>query len=191
MVALKLLQQPLGFNPPTASLQTFNGKNTSSTACESDDEAQTSVAISQTTRHKYRRAIKASDPWSTFGTWSIRTGAQEVDAEFRPPWWLAGLVSSFYLHMSKHNSAWDIQLRLYLDRPGNDPIFAMARYGDVVGLQSLFDQRRASPFDRDEMGWTLLHFTISSSQLEATKFLIEMGADFTEPSRSGCWTVEL
>ncbi|KAK6853839.1 hypothetical protein PG995_010651 [Apiospora arundinis] len=185
IVAIKLLQQPLRSNPHTASLQGFNDESTSSTACESDDETQTSVAISRTTRHKYRRAIKASDPWSTFGTWSIRTGDQEVYAEFRPPSWLASLVSSFYLHMSKHNSAWDIQLRLYLDRPGNDPVFGMALYGDVVGLQSLFAQRRASPFDRDEYGWTLLHYTISCNRLEATKYLIEMGADFTEPDQSG------
>ncbi|KAK7996590.1 Transcriptional regulatory protein Pro-1 [Apiospora arundinis] len=185
IVALKLLQQPLRSNLPTASLQNFNDESTSPTVCESDEETQTSIAVSRTTRPKYQRAIKAWDPWSSFGNWSIHTGPQEVDAEFRPPWWLAGLASSFYLHMHKQNSAWDVQLRLYLDRPDNDPVFLMAEYGDIVGLQALFDQRKASPFDRDENGGTLLHYTISWNQLEATKFLIEMGADLTETTRLG------
>ncbi|KAK8010071.1 hypothetical protein PG990_009036 [Apiospora arundinis] len=185
IVALKLLQQPLRSNPHTASLQDLNDESTSPTLYESDEEAQTSIAVPRTTQPKYRRSIKAWDPWSTFGTWLIRTDPQELDAEFRPPWWLAGLCSSFHLQMYKHNSAWDIHLRLYLDRSMNDPVFLMARDGDTVGLQSLFDQRRASPFDRNQYGWTLLHYTISFNRLEATKFLIEMGADFTEPDRSG------
>ncbi|KAK8119698.1 uncharacterized protein PG998_004324 [Apiospora kogelbergensis] len=173
----------------TTTLQPIEDKSTSPPDCETKEVHKPS-ALSRTTGKSNQRAIKAWEPWSSFGTLSIRNGQKDLDVEVRPPWWLAGLASSFSLHVSKYRSSWDIQLRLYSDRPQIDPVFTMAERGDTVGLQSLFDQRKASPFDRDEDGWTLLHWALSRGKVETSMLLIEMGVGLEEKDRWGeSWSV--
>ncbi|KAK8104932.1 hypothetical protein PG999_008291 [Apiospora kogelbergensis] len=161
-ITTRKVQQYVQRNQST-TLQHIEDNRTSPSDLETDKFPKSST-LSHTTEQIKGRAIEAWEPLSSFGTLSIRTGPEELDVEVRPPWWLAGLASSFTLHMSKYRSSWDIQLRLYSDRTENDGIFFMARAGDTVGLQSLFDQRKASPFDRDEGGWNLLHVSYQGTR---------------------------
>ncbi|KAK8052556.1 hypothetical protein PG993_003941 [Apiospora rasikravindrae] len=107
-------------------------------------------------------------PTSLFGHLSFRTGPNGFAAEFRGP-----------------RSTWDVQLRLYSHRPRTDSIFRSVKGGDIADMQSMFDQRKASPFDRDEDGWTLIHHAVACSEVEITRLLFEMGMGLTETDKWG------
>ncbi|KAK8043195.1 hypothetical protein PG994_013678 [Apiospora phragmitis] len=102
-------------------------------------------AGSRSAYHVQRRAASGWKPLPSFGTLSLHIGPGEYGADFRPPWWLTGFASSFSFHMSRYRSTWDAHLRVYSERLKNEPIFWMAAEGDMAGLLSLFDQRKASP----------------------------------------------
>ncbi|THV53833.1 hypothetical protein BGAL_0041g00420 [Botrytis galanthina] len=54
-------------------------------------------------------------------------------------------------------SGWTFTLRTYNVVDMNSPIMKMASEGNVAGMQQLFQSRRASLFDVDEFGYTILH----------------------------------
>ncbi|KAK8060912.1 hypothetical protein PG996_010842 [Apiospora saccharicola] len=176
IVTLKL-QQFMQDSRSTA-VQLYEAEATSSSVREQDDGQSPTSTSSQSVRQPRRRTTSHWKPASSFGLLSIFTGPNDYGVEFRQPWWLAGLASSFTLHMSTYRSGWDVQVRLYSERPESDPVFLMAEDGDVAGLRSLFEQRQASPFDRDEYGRTLLH-------VEVTRFLFETGVDLTQTDLYG------
>ncbi|KAK8878802.1 ankyrin repeat-containing protein [Apiospora arundinis] len=180
----KLLQQPLQLQVPTA-LETFEDQTSSLPSSCQAGEVSKPRAVSRTKRRNNSRIIKTWYPCSSLGALSIHTDPNDFYLEFKPPLWLAGLASSFSLYMSKYRSEWDVQFRLYSERPNADPVFCTAHDGDIAGLQSMFDQRTASPFDRDEGGWTLLHYTLRPCHVKATKLLTDMGVDLMERDQRG------
>ncbi|KAK8129038.1 hypothetical protein PG984_010146 [Apiospora sp. TS-2023a] len=169
----------------STAIQPYEAEASSSNVREQEDEKAPTCTNSQSVRHLRRRTTSHWKPASSFGLLSLFTGPTEYGVEFRQPWWLAGLASSFTFHMSTYRSGWDVQLRLYSERSQNDSVFFMALEGDEAGLRSLFEQRQASPFDRDENGWTLLHYSLFKCQLEVTRFLIEKGVDLTQTDIDG------
>ncbi|KAK7955655.1 uncharacterized protein PG986_004877 [Apiospora aurea] len=150
-----------------------------------EDDQKLVHSESQYSYRSKRRPVTPWKPLGSFGVLSIHTGPNELGAEVRPPWWLAGITNSFSLYMSTYRWAWDVQIRLYSERSEDEPVFDMAALGNLAGLQSLFDQRKASPFDRDEDGWTLLHYAAANCQVEITSFLLETGMDLTQIDRWG------
>lgn len=53
-------------------------------------------------------------------------------------------------------SGWDAVIRVYNIVPCWSDIFIAAWNGDIAKVQRLFQDKEASPFDRDELGYTLL-----------------------------------
>ena len=49
----------------------------------------------------------------------------------------------------------------------------MANDGDVDGMQQLFSMRQASPFDRDEGGWTLLDVSLCEMMLITCSYCVD------------------
>ena len=73
---------------------------------------------------------------------------------FAPQWILRKAYETDLYH---HQMKYGLLFRSYnvVDR-GCD-LFTYARYGDVEGIQRLFDSGQATPFDRDYDGFTALH----------------------------------
>jgi hypothetical protein len=96
-------------------------------------------------------------------------------------------------------SGWNFTFRAYNLVPFSAPIWGYVRTGYIVGVQKLFEERSASPFDKGPTGCTLLdvyvpklfltifllevyitnteQFAAKRSQLEMCRLLINEGAD--------------
>ncbi|KAK8081169.1 hypothetical protein PG997_008987 [Apiospora hydei] len=183
ILALKL-QQPMPSRGPSLG-KSFEPEASFPEHREREDRQKPVLTDSRSVCRVERHVASRWKPSYPFGTLAIHTGPHEFGAAFRPPLWLAGLVSSFSLHMSIFRSSWDVRFCMYSERPRNDLIFRLVRRGNVKGLRSLFDQRKASPFDRDDRGWTLLHYALADCQLQVTKFLLGMGVDLNPIDRWG------
>lgn len=56
-------------------------------------------------------------------------------------------------------------LRTFRTVPEDALIFEFCREGNVAGVRSLFQRGLASPFDRDEIGWTTLHVSTMAAMV--------------------------
>lgn len=74
---------------------------------------------------------------------------------YRFPKWLTNSA----IHFSLASSALSTQCNLTTLRiiPDSAEIFGAVSTGDLVGIQRLFQEGRASIYDVDERNWTLLH----------------------------------
>jgi hypothetical protein len=67
---------------------------------------------------------------------------------------LFGVCRAIEIYESR--AAWGFNIYIYNVVPNDSPIFSMAKNGDIVGIQQLFSAGRASPFDRNLSGETVL-----------------------------------
>jgi len=102
---------------------------------------------------KKKRLYKSS---AIIGTISISTTSDNSSfvAIAVPPPWLRSLLA-WSLTVSHHLQQFNI--RYYNTRPNTSDIFTRVKSKDLSGMLHLFQNRCASPFDRDEDGLTLLH----------------------------------
>ncbi|KAJ9501355.1 hypothetical protein H2202_003149 [Exophiala xenobiotica] len=92
-----------------------------------------------------------------------------------PPWLLERAVH-FVLSVTRMGG---IQIGLATPRtvPGDSPIFQCAIEGDLMGMQRLFGDGLASPFDvAQSTGRTVLHHAVTYNHTELSQFLIDTGA---------------
>ncbi|KAJ9150296.1 hypothetical protein NKR23_g3788 [Pleurostoma richardsiae] len=93
----------------------------------------------------------------------------------RPPRWLTAVAWEFEY---RYDYEADFRFRRYNVREmSTTPAFNYASCGDLQGLLRLFETRQASPFDRDQYGWSLLHYAASTNQLRVCEQLLKMGLD--------------
>lgn len=103
----------------------------------------------------YRRAIITGSTRDVSSKRSARKSKEELIVEFRTPAWL--INKAWEARSIKACSGWTFHLRIHNILPYDSKAFEYARVGNVKGLQTLFERREASPFDRTEGGYTLLH----------------------------------
>jgi len=106
------------------------------------------------------RAKKRLYKSSIIGTISISTTSDNSSfvATAIPPPWLRSLAWS--LTVSRQLQQFNI--RYYNIRPNTSDVFMRVKSNDLSGMLHLFQNRCASPFDRDEDGLTLLHVSIET-----------------------------
>lgn len=83
---------------------------------------------------------------------------EDIIAMYRGPAWL--INRAWQIQASKAMCGWNISLRTSNVIRRSSPVFDLASNGDIEGLQVLFSNGKASPFDCDETGWTILHVRI-------------------------------
>ena len=82
---------------------------------------------------------------------------KRLKARLQTPKWLFGGISrAIELYESQAQAGWDFRIQVYNVVPSESPVFRMAGVGDVAGIRELFIAGKASPFDRDENGLTVL-----------------------------------
>ncbi|ESZ93746.1 hypothetical protein SBOR_5883 [Sclerotinia borealis F-4128] len=74
-------------------------------------------------------------------------------------------------------SGWTFTFRTYNIVDSYAPIMELAREGDVIGMQKLFQTRQASPFDVTSRGKTPLHYAARHLNYQICRILIDQGAD--------------
>ncbi|KAI8629468.1 hypothetical protein F5Y19DRAFT_83329 [Xylariaceae sp. FL1651] len=114
---------------------------------------------------------------SAYGRLDVKTTQEGYQAQYQPPWWLAGVMRAHSLQVSRSYTGFKMYLRSYCIRPINAPPFKAVIDDNVPALQAMFDSREASPFDRTDNGWTILHCATMSGSLRTIAFFHEMGLD--------------
>ncbi|KAK3346549.1 hypothetical protein B0T25DRAFT_552263 [Lasiosphaeria hispida] len=137
---------------------------------EPPDAPQKSLHYTRSPRAK-KRLYKSA----LIGTISISTTLDSslFVATAIPPPWLRSLAWS--LTVSRHLQQFN--MRYYNNRPNNSDIFMRVKSKDLAGMLHHFQNRSASPFDRDERGLTLLHYAASTGDLAICQKLLELGLD--------------
>ncbi|KAK2046790.1 hypothetical protein LZ31DRAFT_184941 [Colletotrichum somersetense] len=72
-------------------------------------------------------------------------------------------------------TGWQYCFHAYNIRPRSSPAFRAAETGDLTGLVNLFKAGQATPFDRNELGQSLLYLAAENESLEVCQVLIQQG----------------
>ncbi|EXF83553.1 hypothetical protein CFIO01_00695 [Colletotrichum fioriniae PJ7] len=117
---------------------------------------------------------------SFFGGFTSRTvphsryhGVQVYQARLQLPWWISARLWDIQTYRA--HAGWKFSLRAWTVRPYNTPIFDYIEGGHWRLALREIEEHRASLFDRDQYGWTLLHFAINWERVEIVRRLLGMG----------------
>ena len=83
-----------------------------------------------------------------------RQGIEEIIADYWTPSWIINRIWRF--RAIKAAYGWSYFLQIYRVVPSDSPVFECAQTANIEGIQRLFSQNEASPFECDEAGRTLL-----------------------------------
>ena len=131
------------------SISTLNSNNTGKGLCYSDNtipdhhDAQSNHKEWSDLEQRYRQVNKAAKLQRRFR------------ARIRIPSWLI-VGRDFELSGYRAPSGWNFTFRTYNLIPQSAPILSCVISGDIVGVQTLFKEGSASPFDKVPRGFTLL-----------------------------------
>jgi hypothetical protein len=131
------------------SISTLNSNNTEKGLCYNDNtipdhhDAQSNYKEWSDLEQRYRQVNKAAKLQRRFR------------ARIRIPSWLI-MGRDFELSGYRAPPGWNFTFRAYNLVPFSAPIWGCIRKGDILGVQKLFRERSASPFDKSPTGRTLL-----------------------------------
>ena len=106
-----------------------------------------------------------------------RGAHSSVKISYRFPAWFSNAALHSMVYSSRVTGP---QMSLTSTRiiPRNSDIFCLAMQGDIPGIQNLFTQGLASPFDAtNNRGYTALHYATDYDQYDLCEFLISAGAN--------------
>ncbi len=80
---------------------------------------------------------------------------EEIVARYRAPAWL--MNRAWEVQVSRVISGWTLQPRTFNVIPRSSPLFILVEVNNVEGIRELFQEKKASPYDCNELGITALH----------------------------------
>ncbi|KAI3552053.1 hypothetical protein CSPX01_00729 [Colletotrichum filicis] len=117
---------------------------------------------------------------SFFGGFTSRTvphskyhDVQVYQARLQLPWWVSTRL--WDIQSYRAHAGWKFSLRVWTVRPCNTRIFGYIRVNFWTHALREIEEHRASLFDRDEDGWTLLHYAVTCERIEIIRHLLGMG----------------
>jgi hypothetical protein len=120
-----------------------------------DQEVLTTVVTTPTcSEYSPLSTDEAQHKYQTFKSNSKRE--LNLRVRFQTPKWLFGVARAIEFYECRANAGWSFNIQMYNVVPNRSPIFIMAEEGDVQGIQHLFSTGKASPFDRNQWGVTVL-----------------------------------
>ncbi|KAJ5604022.1 hypothetical protein N7537_006978 [Penicillium hordei] len=134
-------------------------------------------------------------PWtySVFGSYSSKfsvvdstatiPGEEVYRARIQLPAWLTRYV--WDICARRASNGWTYNLRHWTVRPFDADVFDAASDGDLLAMIPLFNERKASLYDRDPRGWTLLHYAAFEGDLSTITYLVRSGLSMHETSADG------
>ncbi|KAI9171815.1 hypothetical protein HJFPF1_01306 [Paramyrothecium foliicola] len=123
---------------------------------------------------KVSRPQRFSGP-SKFGRYAAsyawNTGAWEAYIQF--PHWISETI--YELNYAPSLSGWMFNARIYNVIPDDSEIIKRVKMGDGEGVMELFQARKASPFDKDRRGQSLLYHATSAQWPDICQLLLSLG----------------
>ncbi|CZR66958.1 uncharacterized protein PAC_16857 [Phialocephala subalpina] len=169
---LKVTRSQPANTKSSSSLQQISSTSSSGIVAPTKERADSVQSLSPTQLRYKELGGRSRKPTNA----SIRQKARL--ARLQTPKWLWYHARALELCCLKVPSGWDFSIRLYNVIPWDSEIFDYACVGNVEGIQKLFQEGKASLFDRCNYdGFTLLDFAASTLQTDTCRFLINQGAD--------------
>ncbi|KAF5004656.1 hypothetical protein FDECE_8860 [Fusarium decemcellulare] len=113
--------------------------------------------------------------------YTTSTGAWQAYVQW--PSWLSSSVCE--VQSSPAVCGWTYSYRVYNIISSESEIIAKIRSGDKAGVLELFSSRKASPFDKDEGGHSLLYHAADSKNFELCQLFLSLGLQGTLCERGG------
>ncbi|KAF7561846.1 hypothetical protein G7046_g2294 [Stylonectria norvegica] len=141
-----------------------------------------------TSRTKQAVTVKKEYTPSKLGRFALAytktTGAWQ--AYVQCPSWLSQSV--YEVHSRPTISGWMYNYRVYNIVSRESEVIKRIENGDTDGVLELFSTRKASPFDKDERGYSLLHHAAQSKNYDICQILFGFGLqglldEIAQPSR--------
>ncbi|KAI0535007.1 hypothetical protein GGR58DRAFT_27062 [Xylaria digitata] len=107
---------------------------------------------------------------------------------FRLPFWLSR--TTWELQSSRSYGNWKLNLRCYSVVPVVSEVLEIAQYGTPRELEMLCARGLASPYDRDDDGWTLLHWAMWGLNQPMVRYLLDIGLSPSELNNDGDTPIE-
>ncbi|PCD22416.1 hypothetical protein FGRA07_03786 [Fusarium graminearum] len=128
-----------------------------------------------------RGRLPSSKPYTSSWTGHFsmsRTSAEGAwQAYLQLPSWLSQSTHIFQSYPTR--SGWTFNYRVYNIVAPDSEIIARIHSGDKNGVLELFSARKASPFDKDSNGASLLYHAARSKHYDICKLLLNMGLEDT------------
>ncbi|KAI1031377.1 hypothetical protein LB504_000519 [Fusarium proliferatum] len=103
--------------------------------------------------------------------YATTTGAWQ--AYLQLPSWLSSSVHE--LQSTPTGCGWTYNYRVYNVVSSKSEVIQRIEEGDRAGVLELFRNRKASPFDKDEMGQSLLYYAAESKNFDICQLLLSLG----------------
>ncbi|WZH40328.1 hypothetical protein QYS62_001260 [Fusarium acuminatum] len=128
-----------------------------------------------------RRHLNSSKPYipSWTGRFSMASTSTKGawQAYLQLPDWLSPSIHTFQSYPTR--SGWSFNYRVYNVVAPDSEIIMRIQNGDKNGVLELFDNRQASPFDKDADGASLLYHAAQSKHYDICQLLLSMGLEDT------------
>ncbi|QGI59232.1 uncharacterized protein FFB20_04252 [Fusarium fujikuroi] len=154
-------------------------EETPQTEAQKQDESRcnvTEIDESQLSRiPKHGSKLNKIHTLSKFGrlamAYATTTGAWQ--AYLQLPSWFSSSV--YELQSTPTGYGWTYNYRVYNVVSSESEIIQRIEGGDRAGVLELFGNRKASPFDKDEMGQSLLYYAAESKNFDICQLLLSLG----------------
>ncbi|EMT61481.1 hypothetical protein FOC4_g10014542 [Fusarium odoratissimum] len=184
MEALELLRQnadyvssklevKTGLKRKLAAVKIAIGKESSDRLITRLNESVTLLSLALQTWNdvKLNKKYTASRFGRFVMAYATTTGAWQ--AYLQLPSWLSSSV--YELQSTPTGYGWTYNYRVYNLVSSKSDIIRKIKQGDRDGILELFGARKASPFDKDEYGQSLLYHAAKSKSLEICQLLLSLG----------------
>ncbi|CEI64675.1 hypothetical protein FVEN_g3188 [Fusarium venenatum] len=104
-------------------------------------------------------------------SYTTATGAWQAYVQW--PSWLSSSV--YELQSAPTGCGWMYTYRVYNIISSNSDIVQRIKEGDKAGVLELFNRRQASPYDKDENGYSLLYYAADNKRFDLCQLLLSMG----------------
>ncbi|KAH8587979.1 hypothetical protein B0O99DRAFT_747158 [Bisporella sp. PMI_857] len=203
-MAMRLLDIARGLHLPELIVRRLRLENTTAqhrleelfpeTAEQKSQATAKVVYLHPTTKNTIARAKTSSSARWGFGafgklSWQyVQYNAEfnEINFSFnaRLQFFLAFVQKAWDIQVSKATSGWNFNFKPYNIVPNNSLVIKYAKKGNIRGIRKLFYNKKASIYDRDTYGRSLLWNAASRGNLELMNLLITWGLDVNEEHNS-------
>ncbi|EKJ78336.1 hypothetical protein NXS19_001161 [Fusarium pseudograminearum] len=143
--------------------------------CGSSNSKQQELCTPQ--RGRLPSSKQYTSSWTGHFSMSRTSAEGAWQAYLQLPSWLSQSTHIFQSYPTR--SGWTFNYRVYNIVAPDSEIIARIHNGDKNGVLELFSARKASPFDKDSDGASLLYHAARSKHYDICKLLLNMGLEDT------------
>ncbi|KAF4990952.1 hypothetical protein FGRMN_8143 [Fusarium graminum] len=143
------------------------------TTIRNEQKLANSQSNTQSVRDEVLAEDKSGDSQRKRSWLAYKKEPKSWRAQVQLPAWLSKAVYDIQVNTAMYS--WNFAFRSYNIISHKSEIVQTIEKGDKNGVLKLFDARMASPYDKDQRGYSLLYFAAQSKQYEICQILLKLG----------------